>query len=162
MGADTLYQYEAMFLFDPTFGANFEACEGEVKRLIDRAGGELLFCRKWEERRLAYRIQGRKRGVYVLTYFRAPGEKIVGFERDAQISENILRLLVLRADHITPELMELSLVQREAPGGDDEGGGDRESRGPRRESWDRDGGGRGGDRPRGPRPAEQRAPVAES
>ena len=107
-------QYEAMFLFDPTFGASFDACESEVKRLMDRAEAELLFCRKWEERRLAHRIKGRKRGVYVLVYFKAPADKITPLERDAQISENILRLLVLRADYVTAELMELALRHHEA------------------------------------------------
>ena len=114
-------QYEAMFLFDPTFGASFDACESEVKRLMDRAEAELLFCRKWEERRLAHRIKGRKRGVYVLVYFKAPADKITPLERDAQISENILRLLVLRADYVTPELMELALRHHEASAAGEDG-----------------------------------------
>ncbi|MCH8966700.1 MAG: 30S ribosomal protein S6, partial [Planctomycetes bacterium] len=50
-------QYEAMFLFDPTFGSSFEDCETEVRRLMERAKGEILICRKRDERRLAYRIQ---------------------------------------------------------------------------------------------------------
>lgn len=99
-------QYEGMYLFDPTFGASWENCEGEVRRLMERAGAEILVCRKWDERRLAYPVKGRKRGVYALTYFKAPPEKIVPLERDAQLSENILRLLVLRADDATPESME--------------------------------------------------------
>jgi small subunit ribosomal protein S6 len=95
-----------MFLLDPTFGNSFEKCETEIRRLMGRADAELLFCRKWDERRLAYRIRGRKRGVYVLTYFRAAPDKITPLERDAELSENILRLLVLRADGVTPEHME--------------------------------------------------------
>lgn len=102
-------QYEAMYLFDPTFGQSWENCENEVRRLMDRAGAELLFCKKWDERRLAYPIRGRKRGVYVLTYFRAAPEKISGIERDAQISEAIIRALVVRADDVTPELMERAM-----------------------------------------------------
>lgn len=105
-------QYEAMFLFDPTFGASFEACETEIKRLMERASAELLFCRRWEERRLAYKIKGRKRGVYVLVYFKAPPDKIVPLERDVQIAENILRVLVLRADYVTPEMMEMAAQKR--------------------------------------------------
>jgi small subunit ribosomal protein S6 len=107
-----LNQYEAMFLFDPTFGASFEACETEIKRLMERANAELLFCRRWEERRLAYKIKGRKRGVYVLVYFKALPDKIVPLERDVQISENILRVLVLRADYVTPEMMEMAAQKR--------------------------------------------------
>lgn len=99
-------QYEAMFLFDPTFGNSFEKCEAEIRRLMERAQGEIIHCRKWDERRLAYRVNGRKRGVYVLVYFKAPPQSIVGMERDAKLDENILRLLVLRADHMSTEDME--------------------------------------------------------
>ena len=98
-------QYEAMFLFDPTYGGTFENCEAEIGRLMERAGGEILFCRKWDERRLAYRIDGRKRGVYVLVFFKAPPDRIAPMERDAKLSEHILRLLVLRAEGYTLEHM---------------------------------------------------------
>lgn len=103
-------QYEAMFLIDPTFGASFENCEAEIKRLMERAEAELVFCRKWDERRLAYRVNGRKRGVYVLTYFKAKPDKIASLERDVKLSEDLLRVLVLRADDITPEAMERAMV----------------------------------------------------
>jgi len=120
-----LNQYEAMFLFDPTFGASFENCETEVRRLMDRAEAELVFCRKWDDRRLAYRIKGRKRGVYVLTYFKAKPGKIVPLERDAQLSEDILRVLVLRAEGVTPEAMEQAMVLGSQQATDDDGPGDR-------------------------------------
>ena len=99
-------QYEGMFLFDPTFGSSVENCESEVRRLMERAEAELLFCRKWDERRLAYRIKGRKRGVYVLVYFRSLPDRITGLERDVKLNENILRLLVVRADGVSREMME--------------------------------------------------------
>ena len=68
-------QYEAMFLFDPTFGGSFENCETEIRRLMTRAEAEILLCRRWDERRLAYKIKGRKRGVYVLVFFKAPTDR---------------------------------------------------------------------------------------
>lgn len=104
-------QYEAMFLFDPTFGTNLEDCEAEIRRVMDRAEAEILFCKKWDERRLAYRIKGRKRGVYMLVYFKASSSKITPLERDVQLSEPILRLLVLRADDITAEMMEQTITK---------------------------------------------------
>jgi small subunit ribosomal protein S6 len=155
--------YEAMFLFDPTFAGSLENCEAEIKRIIDRAEGELVFLRKWEERRLAFKLKGRKRGVYVLTYFKAPPAKITGMERDAMLSENVLRVLVLRADGMTPELMEKAAAPRavEPAEGDYEGRGDRggDRRGPR--SFDREavGAGRG---PRGGTVAENRVPDASN
>jgi small subunit ribosomal protein S6 len=59
--------------------------------------------RKWDERRLAYEIDKQKRGVFILTYFKAPTSSISGLERDCNLSETILRLLVTRADHLTEE-----------------------------------------------------------
>ena len=99
-----------MFLFDPTFGESVENCEGEIRRLLERAQGELLFSKKWDERRLAYKLKGRKRGVYWLTYFKAPTDRIAGLERDCQISETVLRILVLRADGVTPDMMERAVA----------------------------------------------------
>lgn len=127
-------QYEGMFLFDPTFGASFENCETEVRRLAERAGAELIFCRKWDERRLAYRIKGRKRGVYVLTYFKASPNKIGGLERDAKLSENILRVLIVRAEGVTHEMMESACgargEERTPARGEAAEGGDSASSGP--------------------------------
>jgi len=130
-----LKQYEAMFLFDPTFGAAFEACEAEVRRIMERAEAELLFCKQWEERRLAFRVDGRKRGVYVLTYFNAPPSKIGSIERDVQLSENVLRVLVLTAEGVTPEMMEEAMTaQRRGV----EESGDRDQDGDRNRDRDRD------------------------
>ena len=133
-------QYEGMFLFDPTFGSSYEQCEAEIHRLMERASAELVLCRKWDERRLAFRVKGRKRGVYVLTYFKAPADKIGGIERDVKLSETVLRVLILRADGLTHEHMEAAFVRREEDSyrgrGDDDGpsggsdrGSDRGSRG---------------------------------
>ncbi len=120
-------QYEAMFLFDPTFGSAIENCESEVNRLMERAEGEILFIGKWDERRLAYRINGRKRGVYMLVYFKAPPDKIAGLQRDAQISEELLRLMVVRADGVSRDMMERQCAARGAERSSDEDGASRRS-----------------------------------
>ena len=128
-------QYEAMFLFDPTFAGSFENCEGEIQRILTRAEAEIVFCRKWDERRLAFKVKGRKRGTYVLVYFKAPPGKIKSLERDVLLSENVLRVLILRADGVTPELMEKlaapRAVEAEGDGGNDYGGDRRPHRGDR-------------------------------
>lgn len=97
--------YEMMFIFDPTVGDNWEKVEGEIDRLMQRAEAEVIVTNKLDERRLAFEIDGRKRGLYVLTYFRANGDKITALERDARLSEMILRVLIIRADGISEEKM---------------------------------------------------------
>lgn len=117
-------QYEGMFLFDPTFASSFESCEKEIHRLMERAQAQIIFCRKWDERRLAYKIKGQKRGVYVLVYFTAAPTRSHHSSADVQLSEDILRLLVIRADGLTREQMERTVpsgAEEPTKTGDDAG-----------------------------------------
>ncbi len=98
--------YEAMFLVETNIASDSEATKGMIQTVMDRAHAELLICRLWDERRLAYDIDKHKRAAYVLCYFRANGTAISSIERDVQLSEHLLRVLVLRADHISPEELE--------------------------------------------------------
>jgi small subunit ribosomal protein S6 len=117
-----LKRYEAMYLFDSAATRDWASIEQEVQRLCGRIGAELLVCVKYDERRLAYEINRRKRGTYVLTYMDAPPDRIGDLERDVQLSEFVLRVLVLRAENLTEEkLAELKAHPAEtplAPGGD--------------------------------------------
>jgi small subunit ribosomal protein S6 len=61
--------------------------------------------KKWDERRLAYEVRGQKRGLYILAYFKAPGAQLSHIERDCNLSEKILRAMILRADHLSDEQM---------------------------------------------------------
>ncbi len=97
--------YEGMFLFDPAVLTDWDAVQKEVTRLLDRAGAEIVACSRWDERRLAYEIKGRKRGIYALTYFKADPAKIVSIERDVTLSETALRCLIVRVEHMTDEEM---------------------------------------------------------
>ncbi|HOB73626.1 MAG TPA: 30S ribosomal protein S6 [Phycisphaerae bacterium] len=126
-------KYEGMFLFDPAVTTDWEAVQAELERLMKRAEARVIVMQRWDERRLAYEIRGRKRAIYALTYFEADPSKIAPLERDAQISEAILRCLVLKADHLTEEEMK-ELAARppdhsaaDAERYDTRGGGGRES-----------------------------------
>ncbi len=91
--------YEAMFLVDSSWAsANWEEVQSQIRNILERAGAEVASLKKWDERRLAYPIEKRVTGTYVLTFFRADGRKIAQIERDVQLAENIMRVLVLRAD----------------------------------------------------------------
>lgn len=96
-------RYEGMFLFDNTALHEWSDVEAEVRRLFERIHAEPLVCVKFDERKLAYEIKGRKRGTYVLTYFDADPQSITDLERDARLSELILRTMVLRTDKLSEE-----------------------------------------------------------
>ena len=61
--------YEAMFILDSTrFGRDPDGISSQLADLIQKAGGEILVSRLWEERRLAYPIKGQRKGTYWLIY----------------------------------------------------------------------------------------------
>lgn len=99
--------YEAMILIDPAEAiADWAGINDHIKKIFDRSEVEILSMRKWDERPLAYEIEGKKRGTYILVYFNSDTEKLSVIERDFQLSERIIRALILRGDHITKEDME--------------------------------------------------------
>lgn len=103
MAQDNVGIYEGTFLIGQAAATDMTAAVDHVKELLSRANAEVLAMRKWDERRLAYEIDKQKRGVFILTYFKAPTASISSLERDCNLSETIMRLMVLRADHLTDE-----------------------------------------------------------
>jgi len=99
-----LKTYEGMFLLDAG-QADYDAATQPILSVLARNGAEIVQVKKWDERRLAYEIRGRRRGLYVLTYFRAAADAIANIERDVQLDEGILRVLILSADHVGAETM---------------------------------------------------------
>jgi small subunit ribosomal protein S6 len=94
--------YEAMFLVDSAeAAADWEGVNSAIKKVLERAGAEIVSIRKWDERWLAYEIGGKSRGLYLLSYFRAEGGRIREIERAVRLSERIMRVLILSAEHLS-------------------------------------------------------------
>lgn len=105
--------YEAMFLLSTAQAADFGGAIAHINEILARSQAEVIAMKKWDERRLAYEIDGNKRGVYILAYFKAPNELLGGLERDLRLSEKVMRSLILRADHITMDEMQASDGRKE-------------------------------------------------
>lgn len=105
MAETRVYAYEAMFLVSQAAAADLNAVVAHINEILSRAKATLIAMRKWDERRLAYEIKSQKRGLYILAYFKAPNTSVAGIERDCNLSETIMRALILRADHLTEDEM---------------------------------------------------------
>ncbi len=106
--------YEGLFLINQeAIASDFSGCLQHIRQILDRASAEVLVLRKWDERKLAYDIKGQSRGTFLLAYFNALPDKIAGIERDCNLSEIVLRALVLRADHVGETELELAKREKE-------------------------------------------------
>ncbi len=98
--------YEGLFLFPQSQTSDLQAAADLLRAILEKAGAELIALQKWDERRLAYEVAGNKRGVYFLVYYYAPHDAYRMIERSCNLSERILRYLIVRVDQLTREQME--------------------------------------------------------
>lgn len=89
--------YEGLFIFDSNaFARDREGLPREINGFIEAAGGQIEVSRLWEERRLAYPINGQRKGAYWITYFRMPTGALKDLTRQCEIHDGILRQLFVR------------------------------------------------------------------
>lgn len=112
MDQSSITLYEGLFLLNQQeVAADLEVAINHLKEIFVRAEAEVVVMKKWGERRLAYPIKGQKRGTYILVYFRVDGTHISRMERDCNLSEIVIRSMMIRADHIGET--ELEVIQKE-------------------------------------------------
>jgi ribosomal protein S6 len=96
--------YEGMFLVDSALAASdWDGINKAIEKILERAEADVVSIKKWDERKLAYEIGGKSRGTYILCYFKVEGSRIADIERDVQLSEQVLRVLILSTEDMSDE-----------------------------------------------------------
>ena len=96
-------QYEVMYVIDAALEDSARAeLINRFSDLVVKNGGEVDRVDEWGKRRLAYAIQYKTEGYYVLMYIKAPAELPREIERNMQISDSILRYLTVRYEGELP------------------------------------------------------------
>lgn len=91
--------YECMFILDSNrYARDPHGTQESINNAATSLGGEILVSRLWSEQKLAYPINGNRKGTYWLTYFRLEGTKLSEFERAIQLNDNVMRSLTLKID----------------------------------------------------------------
>jgi small subunit ribosomal protein S6 len=111
--ADTVY--ECMFLLNAnTFARNPAELSNAIAEIVKSIDGEMLVSRMWNEQKLAYPVQGHRKGVYWLAYFRAESTNMAKFNRACRLNDAILRHLAIKLE---PRLVEpmIAVAKGEAP-----------------------------------------------
>ncbi|MCF6460969.1 30S ribosomal protein S6 [Clostridium sp. Cult3] len=91
-------KYEAVFIFVPSLE------EEKRNQLLDRlkgiieSDGTVTNVEEWGIRKLAYEINDRTEGYYVIINFETNTETVEELNRVAKISDNIMRHMVVRED----------------------------------------------------------------
>ena len=91
--------YEIVFIIDP------DAEDSEVMRLTEAAqkiitdqGGQIIKTEMMGKRQMAYEINHRRDGIYVLLEVEGSGREIAELERRMRVNDRILRYMTVRVD----------------------------------------------------------------
>lgn len=90
-------QYEVMFVLDPKLD------ESEIQQVVDRfvgvvtaRGGEATKVDHWGRRRLAYEIDHKTEGYYVLADLKADGDTVNELDRVLKLADEAMRHKIIR------------------------------------------------------------------
>ncbi len=114
--------YEGMFLVDSALAASdWQGVNDTIRSILEKVDAEIVSVNKWDERKLAYDIRGKSRGTYILAYFRVDGSKVTEIERAVQLSENIMRALILGVENLDEKYRtkETPALSAEGPASED-------------------------------------------
>lgn len=93
------HYYDCFFLFDSNrYNRDPGGVAASVQDTVTKFGGEILASRLWDERRLAFLVNGQSKGTYWITYFKMDPLQLKEFTHECKLNENIMRMLVTRVD----------------------------------------------------------------
>ncbi|NUO07437.1 MAG: 30S ribosomal protein S6 [Candidatus Brocadia sp.] len=103
--------YEGLFLIDNAHASmEWDNVVKHIHDILQKYGVEILKTEKWGEKKLAYKIKGHKRGTYLLIHFNAKNTAIAMIKRDFQLSDYIVRSLIVKDEKIE-ELSQMGAVE---------------------------------------------------
>ena len=90
--------YETIFILSPELGEdNTKALVEKFKNLLSTSG-ELVHLEEWGKKKLAYPIDYKTEGYYVLANFKANSDFPHELERNYKINEGVIKYMVIRKD----------------------------------------------------------------
>ncbi len=94
-----LHDYEMVYIISPeVVDEKLDATIDNVSQFITERGGAVSEVERWGKRRLAYTIKHFMEGSYVLTRFKLKPTSSKELEAKLQISDEVLRHLLIRLD----------------------------------------------------------------
>lgn len=90
--------YEVLFILDPAMDEAAKNAMIENVKAIVNDGGEAGEVDVWGSRKLAYEINKKKEGFYVLIQFKAEADMPKELDRRLKISDNIMRHIIVCQD----------------------------------------------------------------
>jgi small subunit ribosomal protein S6 len=107
--------YETMVLIDnQVVREDWVKAKASITDAFAKHGGKVVSSRRWDERRLAYPIANRRRATFVLSYVEIESENLSALRRDFELSERVLRYLVLKVEKLPEGELEKAQAEQQS------------------------------------------------
>ncbi|MEZ6049809.1 MAG: 30S ribosomal protein S6 [Planctomycetaceae bacterium] len=111
--------YECMFVLNSgRFASDPSGAESNLMELFDRVGAQVVAKSPWQDGKLAYPIDGHRKGLHYLAYFKMDGSQMTEFTRLCKLNDLILRQLVIEHSDTLFDAMSGALIQHGRGGSD--------------------------------------------
>lgn len=90
--------YELMFIIDPALEDEAKNATVEAVKGIIENEGEVVDVDEWGLRKMAYQIQKKSEGYYVVVQFKAEPTLPKELDRRLRISDNVMRHIIVNKD----------------------------------------------------------------
>lgn len=98
MTASATHQYEIAVLYHPDLEIDLEKASAKIEKIVTDNGGKITNTDNWGKRKLAYPIKRNEHAVYVFYAAELPGESVRKIESLLNITDEVLRFLIVRPD----------------------------------------------------------------
>lgn len=101
---ETMRKYELTVLIRPDLESDIEAPINKVRDIVKKAGGEIKKEDNWGKKKLAYKIRKEDFAIYVYMDIVLPADAPLKISNTLNITEEVLRYLLVLADKKTQKL----------------------------------------------------------
>lgn len=90
--------YEIAVLFHPDLEIDLSKPQAKVEKIITDNGGKITKTDNWGKKKLQYEIAKQEQAVYVFYTVDMPGESVQKVESTLNITDEVIRYLIVRPD----------------------------------------------------------------
>jgi small subunit ribosomal protein S6 len=106
-------KYELMFIVDPNLpDEEVDKLVVQVEGFVTDGGGTIVETEKMGRRRLAYEVDRRSDGYYVLLTIEGNGDVVSEVERRFRVIDSVLRYITVRTDEDEKKLEKMRAIRQ--------------------------------------------------
>ncbi len=93
--------YEGVFIVNPDLSADqSKGVVAQVQEVIAKNGGRVDGLQEWGRKRLAYKINKRQEGNYVLMNFQIDSKQAKKLDQALRLNDNLLRFMLVNKESL--------------------------------------------------------------